>query len=92
MNYIFICMKINLKNVKVQMALKIEKSLWFLMTHEYVTLTNTHKKGRGPKYLKIVGVPLCQCSLNNRAQEGISCASDTLREWPMKGKTRSRNR
>ena len=60
--------------------------------HEYVTLTNTHKKGRGPKYLKIVGVPLCQCSLNNRAQEGISCASDTLREWPMKGKTRSRNR
>lgn len=62
------------------------------MTSEYVTLANTHKKGKGPKYLKTVGVLLCQCSLSNRAQEGIGCASDTLRQWPMKGKTRSRNR
>ena len=68
------------------MALKIGKSTWFLMTNEYMTLANTHKKGRGPKYLKIVGIPLCQCSLSNRAQEGISCESDTLRQWPMKGK------
>lgn len=54
------------------MALKIEKRMSFLMTIEYVTLTNTHKKGRGPKYLKIVGVPLCQCSLSTEPKKGLA--------------------